>query len=424
MTSVETFSATGLLTVAVAGDGQHLFQHLPDPRVRLVPLGTGDPAINVVLLAEVDRKFERLRTASLPPPLMDGIREGRVSLILDASTEAADHSPDRTVRLHNAIQAVGATPRQCIYLTQDRSYGPGYTAHCDATGIAERVSVFAHDYWTWSTMGELAATGPQRFEQGLAAFEARRPVRSRRFVSLNRTPRPPKIVFLLCLLRHQLWEQGYISFGGFRQPGRDTGKPRPTAEQLAEKLPGFGDLIAEVSPYLEDLDARGTVLLRETGISTERMLSSEAVQATHLPQYDDSWFTVATETEMRPTDTRITEKVLKPIFSFHPFFVLGSRGSLRMVRELGFETFGDMFDESYDEEPDVRRRFDAVLTQVVRWCEAPESELRRMEGEVRERLVANARHGYIELPGPGRVRYARAFVDQLLEAMNGGRGSR
>jgi len=424
MTSVETPSATALLTVAVAGDGQHLFQHLADPRVRLVPLGTADATVNVVLLAEVDRKFERLRTLSLSPPLMDGIREGRVTLILDASTEAADHTPDRTVRFHNAIQAIGATRRQCIYVTQDRSYGPGYTAYCDAAGIDERATVFVHDYWTWSTMGELATSGAQRFEQGLAAFQARPPVRSRRFVSLNRTPRPPKIVFLLCLLRHQLWEHGYISFGGFRQPGRDTGKPRPTAEQLAEKLPGFGDLIAEVSLYLEDLDARGTLLLRATGISTERMFSSEAVQATHLPQYDDSWFTVATETEMRPTDTRITEKVLKPIFSFHPFFVLGSRGSLRMVRELGFETFGSVFDESYDEDPDVRRRFDEVLAQVVRWCEAPESELRRREGEVRERLVANARHGYIELPGPGRVRYARAFVDQLLEAMNSGRGFR
>ena len=421
MTSVETPAAAGLLTVAIAGNGQHLFQHLVDPRVRLVPLATADPTINVVLLAEVDRKFERVRTASLPPPLMDGIREGRVSLILDASTEAADHSSDRTVRLHNAIQAIGATPRQCIYVTQDRSYGPGYTAHCDTTGIAERVTVFVHDYWTWSTMGELAATGAQRFEQGLAAFEARPPMRARRFVSLNRTPRPPKIVFLLCLLRHQLWDQGFISFGGFRQPGRETGKPRPTAEQLAEKLPGFDDLIAEVGPYLEELDARGAVLLREAGISTDRMLSSEAVQPTHLPQYDDSWFTVATETEMRPTDTRITEKVLKPILSFHPFFVLGSRGSLRMVRELGFGTFGAIFDESYDEEADVRRRFDAVFAQVLRLCEAPESELRRMEGEVGELLVANARHGLIELPGPGRARYARAFVDQLLEAMNRGR---
>src|SRR5689334_7188272 len=103
MTTVETPAAAGLLTVVVAGDGLHLFQDLPDDRLRLVAPGVADSAANVVVLAGMDRKFDRVGSTELPPALVAGIRAGRLSLILDASTEAAEHNPNRTTRLLNAL---------------------------------------------------------------------------------------------------------------------------------------------------------------------------------------------------------------------------------------------------------------------------------------------------------------------------------
>jgi hypothetical protein len=44
----------------------------------------------------------------------------------------------------------------------------------------------------------------------------------------------------------------------------------------------------------------------------------------------------------------VTEKTFKPIQYQHPFMVYGQHSTLKFLRDLGFETFENLFDESYD----------------------------------------------------------------------------
>jgi hypothetical protein len=44
----------------------------------------------------------------------------------------------------------------------------------------------------------------------------------------------------------------------------------------------------------------------------------------------------------------VTEKTFKPIQYQHPFMVYGQCGILKFLKDLGFETFDNLFDESYD----------------------------------------------------------------------------
>lgn len=405
---------TGLLTVVLAGEGMHLFSDPADPRVRVTD--AGETADLVLFPCGTDRKFERVTLEGLPGGLQERVRAGQTGLVFDASTEGVAHSAERTALLHGTIARLGATPGQCVYVTQDRGYRAAYDTHCETHGIGSRVRVMVHDTWIWHTLADLATTGEARFEQGLAAFQARASQRPRRFVSLNRTPRPGKILFLLRLLRDGLWDEGFISFGGWRKPGAVASKDRPTREQLLVKLPGCGDLLTELEPWLDELEARGPLLLRSDRTTTAGKLPTpEAVRPDALAEYDESWFTVVTETEMRTWPSRITEKVLKPLLNFHPFLVLGNPGSLAMVRELGFQTFPGLFDESYDAESEPRRRFDAMYEQFTRACRMPEADLRRHEGALREVLIGNARHGFTYLPSAGRARHLAALVDTLIE---------
>jgi hypothetical protein len=79
--------------------------------------------------------------------------------------------------------------------------------------------------------------------------------------------------------------------------------------------------------------------------------------------YDHTWFSIVAESyvdEYNHTtwgENRtpylgpwpfITEKTFKPIALRHPFMVYGHSGTLSRLHELGFETFPEMFDESYD----------------------------------------------------------------------------
>ena len=57
----------------------------------------------------------------------------------------------------------------------------------------------------------------------------------------------------------------------------------------------------------------------------------------------------------------LTEKIFKPLAYGMPFMVIGNKGSLQRLRDLGFQTFPEWFDESYDEESNFSLRTKAML---------------------------------------------------------------
>ena len=60
----------------------------------------------------------------------------------------------------------------------------------------------------------------------------------------------------------------------------------------------------------------------------------------------------------------ITEKLWKPILCQQFFIVHGNYLYLQKLREMGFRTFGQYFDESYDLETDPRRRIEKVVELI------------------------------------------------------------
>ena len=63
-------------------------------------------------------------------------------------------------------------------------------------------------------------------------------------------------------------------------------------------------------------------------------------------------------------DIFITEKLWKPILCQHFFIVHGNHLYLQKIRELGFKTFGNYFDESYDLEPDPNKRIEKIADLI------------------------------------------------------------
>jgi hypothetical protein len=61
-------------------------------------------------------------------------------------------------------------------------------------------------------------------------------------------------------------------------------------------------------------------------------------------------------------DVFITEKLWKPIMCGHFFIVHGNYLYLQRLKEMGFKTFGNYFDESYDLEQDPNKRIDNIVS--------------------------------------------------------------
>lgn len=87
----------------------------------------------------------------------------------------------------------------------------------------------------------------------------------------------------------------------------------------------------------------------------------------------DSWVSVVSEASVADTDMTvfISEKTFKPIAAMHPFIILGNRGSLVKLRELGYKTFNGFIDESYDSLPTFER-MSAIIIALKKIQEIPD----------------------------------------------------
>jgi hypothetical protein len=79
--------------------------------------------------------------------------------------------------------------------------------------------------------------------------------------------------------------------------------------------------------------------------------------------YQDSWLEIAPERLYRD-GYFITEKTVKPIATKTPFLTVSTRFYLEYLRQQGFQTFGNIIDESYDRQPLVEDRVKLMLEQL------------------------------------------------------------
>jgi len=80
-----------------------------------------------------------------------------------------------------------------------------------------------------------------------------------------------------------------------------------------------------------------------------------------VKDYCHSAIDVVLETVFDMKKIHLTEKILRPIACGKPFILVSEKDSLKYLKSYGFETFGDLIDESYDEILDPEQRLNAIL---------------------------------------------------------------
>jgi hypothetical protein len=79
---------------------------------------------------------------------------------------------------------------------------------------------------------------------------------------------------------------------------------------------------------------------------------SKNIITSHCPasSYRESCISIVLESRVTQPWPNISEKTLNSIIQRKPFIIVGAHGVLKMMRDMGFKTFNDYWDESYDEE--------------------------------------------------------------------------
>ena len=82
--------------------------------------------------------------------------------------------------------------------------------------------------------------------------------------------------------------------------------------------------------------------------------------------YAQTGIEVVLETLFDDSRLHLTEKTLRPIACGKPFILVATPGSLQYLKNYGFQTFGDLIDESYDQITHAPTRLRAIMQEMKR----------------------------------------------------------
>ena len=84
-----------------------------------------------------------------------------------------------------------------------------------------------------------------------------------------------------------------------------------------------------------------------------------------------------------------TDKTLRNFVHKKPFILVGQPGQLEYIKQQGYKTFSSLFDESYDLEHDITKRFTMIIRQIVNLSKMSISSLEKKIAELDDILEFN-----------------------------------
>lgn len=119
------------------------------------------------------------------------------------------------------------------------------------------------------------------------------------------------------------------------------------------------------------------------------------------------------ETAATGRKLHLTEKSFKPICLKMPFIIASTCGALNHLRSYGFKTFGDLWDESYDDEPDDVIRLERIASLLCSLDALSVDAKQDLFNKAQEIVEHNHNHFY----GGGFEKVLEAELTAMLESI-------
>ena len=223
-------------------------------------------------------------------------------------------------------------------------------------------------------------------------------IREKKFTCLNGAFREHRLILVSELFRSGLENDGYISY--IVNTGYNNQPPIESEIDNVDKdlLKYYMDIIVPTIPLTTELE-KGMELI-------EPYISTSYVHE----MYTNSYFNIVTETSYNWNSTSIidnniylTEKTYRPIFGMQPFIMVSNPGVLKHLKDMGFKTFPEFFDESYDEIENPTERMYTIINEIKRICNLSNEQLHDRYYNIFDKLEYN-RNRLIEIHD-GEINY-------------------
>jgi hypothetical protein len=107
--------------------------------------------------------------------------------------------------------------------------------------------------------------------------------------------------------------------------------------------------------------------------------------------YNDIFCDIVTESRFAQPTGNYSEKTYQPMFYRKPFILVAPPFTLKALREEGFKTFNEFWDESYDECEIHEERMFKIFEIINMLNDKSIDELREMYSKMTEILLHNRR---------------------------------
>lgn len=223
---------------------------------------------------------------------------------------------------------------------------------------------------------EANLTSPQTRYCGLLG------ARTRYFLCKNGAARDHRTVFVSELHRLGIAKKGFVSF-----INRYGSPVFPAIENYISKSyeRQYGTRQA-IYQGIADFIKRTPLILDYNSEEIKVSLNQQILKHSH---YANTYFSMVTETLVENDLFFVTEKTYMPIAGYHPFIILGPAGILRYLHGLGFVTFPEIFDESYDSMTNLQERFFCIMENMRRVTSLPLAELHKKYKSVLPKIIHN-----------------------------------
>jgi hypothetical protein len=291
----------------------------------------------------------------IPEHLIRAAADNRCVLVFDAGFEGDPFLQGAYDNLHRWLDANHISRSNVLMINQNRvleelykeNVGAGIQfANYDAY-VKKTLAIFAGD--------PISFKADVGFDHKEVCF---RPPNAdtKTFLCLNGAPRPNRVLVVAALAKAGLLKDTEWSMLG--DIAKKVKANLDEARTFRSKFNVDWILDGDIAQILAEIPK---VIAIEEGKLDSIYSSNELALKINIELFKVAFCSVVTETEFTAGDAqRLTEKFIKPLAMGHPTVLFGNPHSLQQVKQFGFETFGDIVDESYDECLDVAERIRLV----------------------------------------------------------------
>ena len=312
------------------------------PDKYIIPVGTHNDPQNWAGGSLSEYKNYSSVFDNLNETYLKDLQSGKAILLFDNSLEGF-HEDWVFKFLHHECKRFHINPTQIIYITGNLMVESQYDSWLISNPKEFRLNPLPFAYFEMDVhvfTNDLPggnSTSPPTFSEQLE-YKTNNEKDIKLFSCLNKKPRSHRVNFYKLLYFNNLLNKGLVSMESFGAHSSDFGGNK---NNKFCKHTFSNEYINEIKETLPS---------RIYDKSNEEHNPYYYVTRFHPQVTLDSWIQIISETyfyDDYPT-LFVSEKTFKAITSSQPFIIMGNKNSLVELKKLGYKTFGDFWDESYD----------------------------------------------------------------------------